>query len=470
MSTRRLAIVGGSFNPPHNRHVDLVKMISADFDRVVVIPCGPRPDKPTTNDVEPIHRAVMIDLAFRGMPPNVVVDLSDLERDTFTTNYELEARYRAEGREVTHVVGSDLIRDRDGRCPIREKWHEGEALWRGARFLVSPRVGYPVSKDDLPPHGELTRESVPVASQEIRTLVFERKPYREHVPDAVAEYIERHGLYRGRPPALVGNFRHVNPEIEHLVDCSNPRAAAASARLSAMLRDFPAAPEKDLYVVIGGDGTMLNAIRKHWRERIPVFGVNAGHLGFLMNDVADSVTYEMFSREMIVRTARLLHVSWADPKDGLQEHLAFNDIALLAPRGKSGWFTMSVAGVQRTPRLIGDGLLIATEAGSTAWARAMGALPVPIGSNLLVYAGSNIAYPLDWRNGILAADSVVTIASDDPSGYRTPYLVVDGEDLGQVSAPVTIRQSRVAAAELLFLPEHDPREKLYQAQFPRLHA
>ena len=60
----RLALFGGSFNPPGLHHRQIAETLARHFDEVIVIPCGPRPDKPITNDVEPIHRAALADLTF----------------------------------------------------------------------------------------------------------------------------------------------------------------------------------------------------------------------------------------------------------------------------------------------------------------------------------------------------------------------------------------------------------------------
>ena len=66
-----------------------------------LVPCGPRPDKPTTNDVDPIHRAIMGDLTFRNLD-RVRVELFDLEQLTFSKTHELDERFREDG-EPWHV-------------------------------------------------------------------------------------------------------------------------------------------------------------------------------------------------------------------------------------------------------------------------------------------------------------------------------------------------------------------------------
>lgn len=107
---RRLVLYGGSFNPPTLAHQAVERQLKDRFDRVVMLPCGIRPDKWQTNVVDPIHRANMAELAFRGL--GAEVDLSDLEREKFLTTVELDALWKSRvgpGWEVWHAVGSELI-------------------------------------------------------------------------------------------------------------------------------------------------------------------------------------------------------------------------------------------------------------------------------------------------------------------------------------------------------------------------
>ena len=90
--TKKIAIYGGSFNPPRPAHRLMVEMMVREFGEVIVVPCGPRPDKLTTNDIDPIHRAAMADMTFGGLP-NVRVELFDLENATFTRTHKLNEMF-----------------------------------------------------------------------------------------------------------------------------------------------------------------------------------------------------------------------------------------------------------------------------------------------------------------------------------------------------------------------------------------
>lgn len=460
--TRRIAVFGGSFNPPGVHHRRIVEALARRFDAVKVVPCGPRPDKPVTNDIDPIHRAVMADLAFAGLGPAVEVDLFDLEHGTFTRNHELEARYAPDG-EVWHVVGTDLIRDgRRGRSPIQVRWAHGPDLWRKSSFAVAVRRGSTFDPADLPPHNVVLHAGPSGASSVIRERCFQRRPIRGLVTPDVETYIERWNLYRGRIDLGQMHLTLAEPRLMVVPDQRNPAAVS----LGASLGDLVVREHPNLVVVVGGDGTMLHAIQTHWRLRLPFFGVNTGHLGFLLNDVKDEVSPAFFRRELLVRRSPLLYVVTRHPDGSSRAMLAFNDAWVQAQPGKVGWFEVTVDGETRIDRLVGDGVLVATAAGSTASARAMGANPVPAGTDILVVVGSNVAQPLNWRTGAnVPLDSIVEFRNLDATGWRPVHGFVDGVDVGEV-VTMTVRASRIAAAELAFTPDHDVRKKLALTQFP----
>ena len=103
-------------------------------------------------------------------------------------------------------------------------------------------------------------------------------------------YIDRYGLYRGRVPSRVTRLDLSEPRWQIVADERNPKAMHLADRLRRMSGAATSADVEtpNAVLAIGGDGTMLRAIRQHWQKRVPFFGVNAGHLGFLLND-ADTV-------------------------------------------------------------------------------------------------------------------------------------------------------------------------------------
>ena len=194
---KKIALFGGSFNPPGTHHVNIVYTLMDWFDDVYVIPCGDdRPDKSAAGSVSSEHRRDLVYLAFDGISQRVIIDDSDLVHHAYTRAYELQERYAREG-EVWHAVGADIVRGgAQGRSQIHEIWMRGDVLWRVFNFAVFSRAGYPIDKSDLPPkHMHFSRQ-YSGASSDIRETMAQRKPIVGLVPRKVEAYIKTHQLYQ----------------------------------------------------------------------------------------------------------------------------------------------------------------------------------------------------------------------------------------------------------------------------------
>lgn len=458
--SKTIAVFGLSGNPPATHHRNMAVELLKHFDKVLVVPCGPRPDKASLNDVSATHRAAMIDLCFRGLP-RIEIDLSDLEHEFFTKTYELERLLALQG-ELWHVVGTDLVMGgKNGFAPI-QKWYRGAEVWKNLRFAVVPRDGYQAGPEDLPPQHKLLPAVMSGASSDIRERVFSRRPIDGLVTPEVKAYIERYGLYHGHAPAASVPFGLANPKPTLVFDQGNPAAVGAA-------RKFAPVPveEANCIVVVGGDGTMLRAVREHWRRRLPFFGINTGHKGCMLNDVAESIDPASFMADVTLERLPFLNVD-VKPADSdyWRSLLAFNDAWLERASGQTARIAVSVNKTVRLPALFADGVLVATPSGSTAYAKAMGATPLPVRTPGLVLVGSNVSYPEDWRSSNLLIDDEVEFQVLERE-KRPVRAYVDGVDCGLVTR-MNVRVSRTASAELASTRANGFVSKLTAARFPKL--
>lgn len=453
---KKIALFGGSFNPPGEHHRAIANAVSAYVDEIIVVPCGPRPDKPIPNDVEPIYRAAMVEMTFRGLP-KVQVELFDLENNTFTRTHELDTRYREVG-EVWHIIGTDLIQGGSkGHSPIQKSWVRGTELWKNGRFIVVKRPGIPFEPADLPPKNLVIEAARKGASSDIRQAVFHSQAIHELVTPEVSAYIERYGLYRGRPADRTTHLRLKELRPLLVADEQNPEAAAFAKRLG--LASTTGQP--NLIVVVGGDGAMLHAIRKYWRLRLPFYGINLGHMGFLLNDRNSPPERE---RDLSVYLLPLLWVEVETTTGEKHTSLAFNDAWVERATGQAAWIRILVNGKERMSRLVGDNALVATAAGSASYARAMGAHPLPCNTPALLLVASNVLRPSGWKGAVLTLDNEVEFIALDP--IKRPLAgFMDGKPLGNI-VNMKVRVSKTASVELMFDPEFDPSEKLAKIQFP----
>lgn len=457
---KSIALFGGSFNPPGNHHAAIALRLGEMFDEVRVIPCGPRPDKPVTGSVPAVYRATLADIVF-GSLPKVVVDLSDLEQETFTRNHGLQTRFEPLG-EVWHVVGADLVEGgARGQAQIQTSWEHGATLWQNANFAVLRRPGYMMNEADLPPHSRLVDLVVDGSSTIIRERVGRSQSVADMLHPHALAYIERYGLYRAPIPGTWARGTLSGTQFFLQADTTLPKVRQISAPLAR--RGVPT-DQADFITVVGGDGAMLRSIREHWRSRLPFFGINAGHLGFLMNGPEQALEAETFPpSDVIIRQLPMLFLEFEDADGNIQSAHGFNDAWMERATSQSAWLEVIVNGVRRIPKLVSDGALVATAAGSTAYARSMGASPLLADTPAWLLVGSNVLEPAHWRSALLSPDTTVEIRCLDPQ-KRPALAYVDGQSMGQVVA-MRARLSRAAAAELVFCGSHDMAEKIAAIQF-----
>ena len=459
--TQRIAIYHNRFDPPTVHHRHIAERLSETFDRVIVVPsgprCGPRAKPGEIPDSRAIHRATMADLNFRGLK-KCIVDLTDLERQEFTPPVALAERYVVANSEVWHVVSTDWIRDgATGQSVIQKEWDRGTEEWMRSGFVVLREHGEPLEVADLPPRHVLLEHTAHMPGNTIRMMLTQWEPVDDYLHPPVAAYIQRHGLFRDVPQSERTTFKPSAAQFQLYVNGWNKK----STNYAQLLAPYTIG-EPTMIVPIGGDGTMLRAIRKHWRDRLPFFGINTGGLGFLLSGREVTAFWE---QELLLYHLPLLQVQAVLCDGTIRDSVAFNEAWVERATGQTAWVRVKVNGVERIPQLVGDGVLVSTAAGSTSYARAMGASPVPLNTEVLLLVGSNVLKPAFWRPAVLPLDAEVVLEAVEPN-KRPLHGYCDGEMFPEPVQKLTIRVSRTAAIELAFTRDHDPFAKLAQVQFP----
>ncbi len=194
MDNKTYGIFGGSFNPPGLHHILIVKELVKHFNHVIVLPCGPRPDKPSTNSITTEHRLELCKIAFSSIP-GIQLDLSDLSLHTYTPTYVLLEKHSQLG-EIWIVIGSDLILGgKENNSEIQRSWFKGKQLWSEAKFFILNREGSNFDKLDLPPNHRVLNLSIKHSSKEIRDAITNHHHLTDLVPQEIASYIKKNNLY-----------------------------------------------------------------------------------------------------------------------------------------------------------------------------------------------------------------------------------------------------------------------------------
>jgi len=197
----RVGILGGTFNPPHLGHLVCAQeaYIRLTLDRVMLIPAHIPPHKAIEDEPGAEHRLELCRLAVQGDARFSVSDIETTRKGaSYTVDTLEELRSRAPDNELFLIVGGDIA----AGLP---EWHQPERVLSLATLAVAARRGTSASaiEDALATlsGGERTRffemPTIGLSSTMIRDRVQAAQPIKYLVPDAVADYIDRHGLYRG---------------------------------------------------------------------------------------------------------------------------------------------------------------------------------------------------------------------------------------------------------------------------------
>ncbi|MBM3593667.1 MAG: NAD kinase [Alphaproteobacteria bacterium] len=238
---------------------------------------------------------------------------------------------------------------------------------------------------------------------------------------------------------------------------------AQKARAALVARYGSAAEEDaDMVVALGGDGFMLETLHRFLRRGLPVYGMNRGSVGFLMNDYReDDLPARLAAAQTaIVHPLRMVALRQDAPAI---EALAINEVSLLRESRQAAKIRILVDGKARLPELICDGVLVSTPAGSTAYNLSAHGPIVPLGANLLPLTPISAFRPRRWRGALLPADVTVVFEILEPD-KRPVAAVADYTEVRDVTR-VEVREARDVSLTLMFDPDHGLSERIIAEQF-----
>lgn len=230
----------------------------------------------------------------------------------------------------------------------------------------------------------------------------------------------------------------------------------------ASKHDFVPEDEADVIIVLGGDGMLLHVIHQTLLLNKPIYGMNSGTVGFLLNEFsADNLLERIEAANLVPITPLQMHVETSDGET--KEMLAFNEVALWRESGQSANLRISIGGRVALEKLMGDGLIIATPAGSTAYNASAGGPILPPGCGLLALTPLSVFRPRRWRGAQLPDHLTIEVENLDTE-KRPLGASADGNDVAHVvNIKVNKDQDRVAL--LLFDPSHSFEERIIAEQF-----
>ena len=254
----------------------------------------------------------------------------------------------------------------------------------------------------------------------------------------------------------------MNP-LQKLAFLSSNHPGAREAIEACRERYGSVPPEQaDVLVVLGGDGFMLHTLHEHMDLNLPVFGMRLGDVGFLMNRYEQD---DLLERIASARTVELnpLTASIGTGDGQVHQAVAINEVSLLRQINQAAHLRILVNERERVPRLVADGALVATAAGSTAYNLSAHGPILPLGTEAIVLTPISPFRPRRWQGAILPASAVVRFEIMNPE--RRPVSATADYDEFRDVHWVEVHQNKRIRHRLLFDPEHSLEERIINEQF-----
>jgi NAD+ kinase len=242
---------------------------------------------------------------------------------------------------------------------------------------------------------------------------------------------------------------------------ARPDAQAVRAKLAARYGDAPTA-DAEVIVALGGDGFMLETLHRNLGRSTPIYGMNQGSVGFLMNDYSEERLLERINaaeRSVI----HPLVMTTINAKGEPNRALAINEVSLLRQTGQTAKLKISIDGKIRLAELSCDGAMVATPAGSTAYNLSAHGPIIPLDGRVLALTPISAFRPRGWRGALLKHDAKVRFEILEPD-KRPVSAVADNFEVRDV-VEVDVCEDRETRLHMLFDAGRSLEERVLAEQF-----
>ncbi len=252
-------------------------------------------------------------------------------------------------------------------------------------------------------------------------------------------------------------------KYERIAFVAGSTSQAQRSLLSLSKRYGGVRPDQaDVIVALGGDGLMLETLHRFLGRNAPIYGMNRGTVGFLLNVYDDR---NLLDRLEVAQRVELHPLTMrARTVDGaVTTAMAINEVSLLRQTRQAAKLRILIDGTVRMPELVCDGTIIATPAGSTAYNLSAHGPIIPLGANLLALTPISAFRPRRWRGALLPSAARLRLDALDAK-KRPVSAVADYTEVRNIRS-VVVREDPKTTLTLLFDPEHNLEDRILNEQF-----
>ncbi|MBW2499490.1 MAG: NAD kinase [Deltaproteobacteria bacterium] len=245
------------------------------------------------------------------------------------------------------------------------------------------------------------------------------------------------------------------------VAARTPAAEEARTELEALYPSKPPA-DADVIVALGGDGFMLQTIHRFITQGKPIYGMNRGSVGFMMNPYKTEDLLERIRNAEVARLHPLRMIAHLD--SGARVELqAMNEVSMLRQTRQAAKLRIHIDGVVRMSEMICDGVLVATPAGSTAYNLSAHGPILPLDAGVLALTPISVFRPRRWRGALLPHTAQVRIEVLEAE-KRPVSAVADSTEVREV-VEVEVSENRDVEVQVLFEAGQSLSERNLAEQF-----
>ncbi|MFP4313341.1 MAG: NAD kinase [Alphaproteobacteria bacterium] len=254
----------------------------------------------------------------------------------------------------------------------------------------------------------------------------------------------------------MNNFKKIAFHASH-----KPRAQKALEELKGLYSNTAPA-EADVIVVLGGDGSMLRALHQFSNLNKPIFGMNLGTLGFLLNKYNPENLFERVNKANRFEI-HPLKMSARDTHGNTHEEIAFNEVSLIRETHSSAKIKVIVDGKVRLEEVVCDGMLVSTPVGSTAYNSSARGPIVPLNANVLPLTPISVFRPRRWPGALIHHDAKIEFEIRH-APERPVSATADAKEIRDI-AHVSVQEARSITCTLLFDADNLLSERIFSEQF-----